>query len=292
MSWVAVGVGAATLIGSLVSSNQQKKAAQGAANKPQLVYNAYGELNTPATGAINSRDTIFNNMNSDEFQKRVAANTDAYSTEIAKSAYGKDMQDISTYGSDVLNGKYLQSPVVANYARGANNQIMAANADQLARSHAMFSRNGMGFSTTMQQAQQADKAASAAKGASLESQILANNYQNERALQSAAPSIITGAQNQRLSYLSGLNNALYAPLQTQAGITTQLLGNNQIKDPTYVQTPTSADSFNNGLSSAVGMYSMYKGLNSGNTSKTAGSSAGQLSYWNGTDANGNDIWKK
>jgi len=293
MSWVAVGVGVASLATGLYSSSQQSKAAKEAANKPSTVYNAYGEANGGNEGAIQSRDAIFERMNSEKFQNMLNNNADVYAKESAQAAYSPELASISAYGSDVLSGKYLNSPVVADYARKANGQVMAANADQNARTRATFSRAGMGFSTGMQQAQQADTAAASAKGASLESQIVANNYQNERALQSAAPSIIQGAQNQKLSYLAGVNQAYLNPLQQQAGITTQLLGNNQVQSPTYVQTPTTADTVNNSLGTAVGLYSMYKGLNSG-TGKTGstGSSAGQISYWNGTDANGKDIWSK
>jgi len=289
-----VGIGAAA---SAYSASQQSKAAKEASNKKATQYNAYGEeAATGNTGAVASKNSVFGTLNSSGFQNKVNSNTNEYTSALDNAANGQDLANISAYGNDVLSGKYLNSPTVNNYARQANNQVMSANANQNARTRAMYNRNGMGFSTGMQQAQQADTAAASAKGAGLESQIVANNYQNERNNQQNASSIIEGAQNQKLSYLNQKNSALYSPLQQQSSITTQLLGNGSSQSPTYVQSPTISDTINDGLSTATGLYSMYKGINSGTKANTkantkAGSSAGTISYWDGTDASGNDVWK-
>lgn len=263
MSAVATGIAVAGIASSMYSSNQQKKPADKAAAAPDKVYNAYGELNSPITGAIQSRDYIFNQLNSGQTQGLLRGNADRYAGELRATADGPELGAIQDYGMSTLRGDYLNSPVVANYARRAGQSIISQDANQAARTKAGFSRAGMGFSTGMAQALQASRAAASTKAAGVEAGILTDNYQNERAIQGTAPSIIQGVQNQRLNYLGSVNDAYLQPLQAQASLTTGLLGNQTIKDPNIYQKPTFGDTLSNGLGTAAGLYSMYKSINPG-----------------------------
>lgn len=263
MSWAAVGVGAAGIVAGFVQNNNGPK------NKsvPATVYNAYGEANQPIKGAITSRDNIFNAINGDAFQSGINGASNLYTSRLKAAAYDPRLSAISNYGSDVLAGRYLTSPVVTGYANQAADTINAAGADEAARSAALYTRGGQGFSTGMLQALQSARTAAAQKAATTRAGILSSNYQNERNMQQGATDIVSNSVNQPLNYLGQVTGAMYQPYQLQAGLTTQLLGQNQIHDPTLIQQPNAMSSIASGINTAAGLYSLYKGVNTPSTGK-------------------------
>lgn len=255
MSGWAMGISAVAGLGSAYLGSKNKATAI-----PTDVYNAYGEKNTPNTGAITSRDNIFGRVNDQHFQSQATGFADQYRRALQGAAVDPRLGAVSDYGSAVLRGDYLQSPQVTNYANQAADGINAAGADNARRVGATFARGGQGFSTGMLQALQSARAAAAQKAATTRAGILMQGYQQERGLQQGASDIVSGAVAQPLNYLGQVNNAMYAPLQAQAGLTTQLLGSNQVREPTQVQEPTFADKLAGGVQTATGLYSLYKGL--------------------------------
>lgn len=275
MSSVAVISAVVSAGAGIYSANKAAKSAS--ANKlPADVYNAYGEPNTPASGAIASRDNIFTGLNSAGFQDATAGASQSYIQALMQAAHNPQLGQAQAYNSDVLNGKYLNSPQVKGYADQAYNSIIGQGANQDARIQAQFANNGLGFSTGMQQAQRANKAATAGQAATTRAGILSSNYQGERQLQQGAVGNELSLNSAAPSYLSQINGALFAPLSSQAGLTTQLLGNPvQSPQPTYIQNPTGADALAAGTSTATGLYSLFNSLKGkfggGSTGNTTGS---------------------
>jgi len=258
MGWIA---GAGALIGGLSS-------AYGALQKPSQqnlganFYNAYGQQNTPNSGAITSMGNIFNSLNNGTVNSQA---TDASGNLVGALNAASDSPLNAASGQylqNELQGGDLTSPLVNNYANQASNQIISQGANQNARTQANFANNGLGFSTAMQQAQQAGTAATANQAATTKAGILSQNYQQERNLQQGAVNLGESVTAQPSQYLSQINNALYAPYTSQAGLTTQLLGN-QTNNPqnTYVQNPNLGNAIGSGVSSATGLYSLFKSMN-------------------------------
>lgn len=259
MSSVAV-IGAVVAAGSAVySSQQQKKAAAKAAAATPDAYNAYGELNTPSEGAIKSRDSIFDAVNSDAFQTQSKSLSAQYLKALQNAAADQHTQQISDYASSTLRGDYLQSPQITNMAQGASDQIMAGAADNAARLQAQYARGGTGFSTGMLRGLQANQTAAAAQAARTKANILGQNYQFERGLQQSAAPLLAGAVAAPATYYAQMSDALYQPYQSQAGLTTQLLGGGQQLSPkTMLQTPTLAQNIGTGVKTAQGIYDLYQ----------------------------------
>lgn len=265
-----------SVVGGLATSylNKPKTPTQLAADN----YNAYGEKNTQATGAINSRDSIFDSINSPGFQSLLQRASGDYTKSLTDAANSPLLGQAKGYTGDVLSGQYLNSPQVKNYADQAYNSIISQGKDQNARTEAQFANNGVGFSTGMQQAQRAGNAATANTAAGARAGILSNNYQAERQMQQGAVSNSESLTAQTPSYLSQINSALYAPYNSQAGLTTQLLGPS-VNSPqsTYVANPSTGQQVAGGISSATGLYSLLSGLKgSGNS----GGSAPTEKDWN------------
>lgn len=274
MSAVAAAIAVSAAAG-VYSAHEASKAAS--ANRlPADVYNAYGEPNTPASGAITSRNNIFSGINTQGFQDASTGASQNYIQSLLHAANNPQLGQAQAYNSDVLGGKYLNSPQVKGYADQAYNSIIGQGANQDARIQAQFANNGLGFSTGMQQAQRANKAATAGQAATTRAGILSSNYQGERQLQQGAVGNELSLNSAAPSYLSQINGALFAPYSAQAGLTTQLLGNAvQSPQPTYIQNPTGADALAAGTSTATGLYSLLSGLKGkfggGSTGNTTGS---------------------
>lgn len=235
-------------------------------------FNAYGEKNTPSTGAISSRDSIFNVLNSPGFQSLLSRASGQYTDSLSQAANSPLLGQAKGYTGDVLGGKYLQSPVVKGFADQAYNNIISHGQDQNARTQAQFSNNGLGFSTGMMQAQRANNAATANTAAGARAGILSNNYQAERQMQQGAVSNAESLNAQTPNYLSQINSALYAPYASQAALTTGLLGS-PVSSPqsTYVANPNTGQQVAGGVSNATGLYSILNGLKGkGSTGNSGG----------------------
>lgn len=273
MGWIA---GAAALVGGLASAyGASQKSKQ--TTLPPSSLNAYGEFNTPDQGAITSRNNIFGTLNSGGLNSQAAGASQNYATTLNNAATNPLLSQGSAMLGNELSGADLNSPTVKGYADQAYNSIIGQGANQNARTQANFANNGLGFSTAMQQAQQAGNAATANQAATTRAGILSNNYQQERQLQQGAVGLSEGEVAQPASYLSQINNALYAPYNSQAQLTTGLLGpqtNNP--QPTYVQQPNLGNAIGSGVSSASGLYSLFNNMQQANGGGSGGSVGGGL----------------
>lgn len=271
MGWIA-GIG--SVVGGLASAYG---ASQGSKQStlPASFYNAYGQLNTPNTGAISSMNNIFNSINGTGFGAQTQGASQDLVNSLRGAANSPQLGAANAYNSDVLSGKYLNSPQVTDYANKAYSSIIGQGANQNARTQANFANNGLGFSTGMQQAQQANGAATAGQAATTRAGILSSNYQNERQLQQGAVGNAESLVSQAPNYLSQINSALYAPYNSQAGLTTGLLGqqtNNP--QPTYVQQPNIGNVIGQGTGTAAGLYQLFQNLQQKNGGGNPGNSTG------------------
>jgi len=277
MSWLTVGTTAAGLVSSYLGSKRPTQ--QLAPN----VYNPYGELNTPATGAINSRNQIFNSLGA--YQPGLTTATGNYASALTSAASDPALQATKNYSTGVLRGDYLSSPQVNNYADLAAAGIKASGADTRARMGAALARGGQGFSTGAVQAAQTGDAAAAAEAERTRAGIKMQNYQAERQIQNQAPGQIQSEVAQPSQFLSGVAGAYLNPLQAEAGLTTQLLGGqNQIKDQTLMQSPSFSDKLAAGLKTGTGLADIIGQIYGKTGTSNPNGTPGYDSY-------GNPVWK-
>ena len=244
-----------------------------------VLYNQYGQMNTVDQGAITSRDNLFAQVNQAPFMNGVSNATNAYINSLTNAANSPGLNSAYQYGLGELQGNDLSNPLVTNYANQAYQSQVNQAADAASRMRAQMSRGGMGFSTANQQAQAADMAAGASKGALARSGILSQNEQFERGLQQQAPGIMETALAQQPGYLSQVTGAMYAPLQSQANMTQTLLGQNQIGYPSYQQQPSFMQQLTSGLNLGQGLFGAFGGSGS-----SAGSGLGFLGSLFGSGA--------
>ena len=221
-------------------------------------YNPYGEVNTPAEGAIDSRDSIFELLNSQGFQDQTNAANQGYIDYLSTASRSPQLAAIEGFGERTLRGDYLNSALIARYADQARDGVNRTAADSAERLSAGYGRAGQGFSTGQLQAVTNSKTRASSEAERLKAGILASNYQNERALQQSAPSILQGVANQRGDYLSRITGAEYQPLQLRANLTTGLLGGgNTVQQADAYQNPSTMDSISQGVSTASGLAELY-----------------------------------
>lgn len=242
---------------------------------PSNNFNAYGENNTQAKGAIESRDSIFSDINSPGFQSLLNGSSEEYAGSLRDAAHSPLLNQAKGYTSDVLGGGYLESPTVKRFADQAYNSIVSQGRDQDVRTEAQYANNGIGFSSGMQQAQRANRAATAGQAATARSGILADNYKAERQMQQGAVGNAESLASQTPQYLSQINSALFAPYTARAGLTTGLLGSPTASpQPTYVAQPTAANQIATGTSTAAGLYSILNAIKAKSGGGSAGNSNG------------------
>jgi hypothetical protein len=278
MGWIA---GVASLVGGLASAyGASQKSSQ--TSLPASSLNAYGQFNTPNTGAITSMNNIFDTLNSGTLNSQATGASQNYANSLNAAATNPLLAQGSNYLSNELAGGDLNSPQVNNYANQAYNSIISQGANQNARTAANYANNGLGFSTAMNQAQQAGNAATANTAATTRAGILSNNYEQQRQLQQGAIGLSEGEVAQPATYLGQINNALYAPYNSQASLTTGLLGS-PTNNPqnTYVQQPGLGQALSSGVSTASGLNSLFNNLNmqsgygsDGNTGTPTGTTNG------------------
>lgn len=257
---MGIGIGAATLIAGTLEAGASAYGTSQAGKMKGVnpdTTNAYGEINTPNSGAINSRNSIFNSMAN--LQPNINAATTNAANATSSAANNPAFGAITNYGTGVMRGDYLNSPTVNNYATQAANRIQAAGADTAARTQEAFGRQGMGLGTGVTQALQTGNTAAAAQAAQQEAGIKLQNYQAERQNQMQAPGIISSGITTPTALAQQVPGQLLNPLQQQAGITNSLLGNAQASQPTLVQQPNLANDLAQGLSSGASVYSALGG---------------------------------
>lgn len=249
--WGTVIGGAVGLASSFLGSGTKTD------NVAPNVYNMYGQANTPNTGAINSMNGVFGQINGQGFQNNVNGATNNYVGSLNSAATNPGLASIYNYAQGELNGNNLQNPLVTNYANQAYQSQIAQGANNAARTRAAYSRAGLGFSTGNQQAADADMAAASASGNLARSGILSQNEQFERGLQQQAPGMLAGAISAPSGFLGQIPGAYYAPLQAQSGITSQLAGGSQVSQPTLLQQPNFSQQLASGVSTGTGLASLF-----------------------------------
>lgn len=252
MSWVAVG---SAVVGGVASYAGQRGAKK--VNPDQ--FNAYGEQNAPMTGAVESRNRIFDTINSEGFRGGVEGANADYVSFLRGAADNPNLNAIQDYASRSMRGDFLQNPIITGYADRAAAGINAGGADASSRLASLYARAGQGFSTGQIQAMQGGRTAAAAEAERTRAGILAQNLQSERALQQTAPALLQGVDQQRAGYLGSAAGAMYQPYQLQAGLTTSLLaGGNQIVRPEMQQQPGFSDYLAKGVGTAQSLFDLYK----------------------------------
>lgn len=156
----------------------------------------------------------------------------------------------SNAAGDRLHGSPELDRAVAQNTASA----MQSAADSSARIKSGLAKNGVGFSTAAQQADQSNRARAAAEAAASNSQAYAQNYLAERANQNSAGAQVAQAQQAPLSYLSGVSNALISPLNSAGNLVTGMSsGGQMINTRTSGQySPSMGSNIMNGFSGVIG----------------------------------------
>lgn len=160
-------------------------------------------------------------------RSRTAANNPAF-------AQGRSNLAAISRG-DYLNG----TPQLENAIRAGRRTALAPVADTAADLRGQFGRAGMGFSTGMEQAAQANAAAAGARAGEGEQAARLQNYQMERQLQLAAPQMAGALEAIPLQMLQQIPSAYLSPLSQEAEIIQGLSGNAATATPnsTVVKQP-------------------------------------------------------
>lgn len=172
------------------------------------------------------RQAIFDYLNTNraaigqDSQNAVSALKDAAANPGYAAAQG--------YAQRVINGDYLHgSPElddqISKMRAASTRQVGDANAGIRDR----FSRNGMGFSTANQQAQNNATALGTAGADAAEAATRFQNYSNERGYQNSGVDTLNSAVSAPLNYLSQVSSARLAPQAQMANIVQGLSGGGQ-----------------------------------------------------------------
>lgn len=207
---------------------------------PFVTYSPYGERNVQASGAMASRDRIFDYL-SQVFPQASATAQEASQMALA-GARSPVFQQAQDLGTQFMRGDFLQDPLVARQADRAAAGVTGAAADATARSRAAAARAGQTFSSAQNQAAQSGQAKAAFDAESLRTDLLANYMQQARGQQLAGTQVAEQAVRSPIELASGASTAAFAPATAAAGVTTGLLaGGTQAMKPDYLQTPTYRD---------------------------------------------------
>jgi len=192
------------------------------------------------TGAIPMRSDIFNLLSSYRPQAQEGAADVAAAAR--SGAANPGWNAASTLASDQLAGKYLSGSPQFNAGIDAM-RAAAQNeaADNAANIRSGFARNGVGFGTANQQAEQANAAAATAKANQTEAGARASNYANERAIQQGSPGMLQAATAAPIGLLQEAENAPYSPLAQEAQLIQALAGGSQLNKPDVVENLSGAE---------------------------------------------------
>lgn len=145
-----------------------------------------------------------------------------------------------------IRGDYLEgSPQLSKQISQIQGRAERGAANQSADIRSAMSRAGVGFSTANQQAQQASGAAARASAADTASNVMAENYGRERAIQQSSPQMLDTALSSPVNYLGQLNSAYFDPLNKASDLTMKLSGNGSLATPniSVQQKPGAIDYF-------------------------------------------------
>lgn len=202
---------------------------------PVFTFNPYGERNTPATGAIASRDNIFRYL-SQVLPASMGASQEA-STSALEASRSPVFQQAQDLGTQFMRGDFLQDPLITRQADRAAAGITGAAADATARGRAQATRAGQTFSSAQNQAAQSGQAKAAFDAESLRTNLLANYMQQARGQQLAGTQVAEQAVRSPIELASQASTVGMAPLAQASQITTGLLAGGATPfKPDYLQT--------------------------------------------------------
>ena len=157
-------------------------------------------------GAAGLRDQLFNYMGGSMGQSNAGAQT--YAQGLQSAAANPGWQTAANNANANAAGDYLNGSPELDRAMAYNRAAAQSSAaDQSARIKDQYAKNGMGFSTADQEAQQSTNAAANAQANAQDAQMYQQNYTAERANQNAAGSQLAQATGAPLQYLSAVPGA-------------------------------------------------------------------------------------
>lgn len=190
--------------------------------------------NNAPTGGPEARARIFDYLQSIYPQTQSKVNMVENATRSAAGAPG--FEQAKGLSEATMRGDYLHgSPELNKAMDSTRRRTTAEAADTGANLQDQFTRGGVAWTTANEQAQQANKAAAAARAGETEASTRAGVYQQERGAQNAAPAQYAAATSMPLSYLQTIPGMQMKPIQDTAQIV-QGLSNSQ----GMIATPNSA----------------------------------------------------
>jgi hypothetical protein len=153
---------------------------------------------------------------------------------------------------DTLAGKYLNGSPQLDRALATNRAAAQADAaNQTARIRSGYGKNGMGFSTASQQADQSNRASANAQANQTNTQAYLQNYLAERGNQNNAGSMLAQAVGTPLNYMGGVSGAYASPLGQIGNILSALSSGGQsiATNSHAIDSPSAGSSVLSGIGS-------------------------------------------
>jgi hypothetical protein len=186
------------------------------------------------TGAPQMRESIFNELTARQpGLMDSAANTSAAFRTAANTPGFRDATKLAT---DTIRGDYLDgSPQLDKALTSMRTASAAEGANAASRMRSQYQSNGLPWSTANQQAQQGAQTQATAQSNATEAQARLANYQQERANQMAATTLLDQSTGTPLQYLQMADAGELGPLTWIAQLISGLSGNGQIMKPDILQ---------------------------------------------------------
>lgn len=173
------------------------------------------------TGAVPLRTGIFGELPGETAAAETAGT--AAGTAATAAAQNPGNADAANLATNQINGDYLfGSPALDAAMAQMRGASTATGANNNAQIRSGYARNGMGFSTANQEAQQSNDATTLAGENNAEAQARLANYTNERNIQQTSPTMLNQALAAPINYLQEAGQDYLAPLSQEAGIIQQL----------------------------------------------------------------------
>jgi hypothetical protein len=168
-----------------------------------------------ASGAPQAGASIINYLNSAMPQMNQAGSN--YASALGTAANNPGWQSAQTNAQQNASGARLAgSPEVDRALAYSRAQTMSDAANQEARIKSGYEKNGMGWSTAAQQAEQSSNATANASANATDANARMQNYLAERQNQNAAGGQLAQATGAPLNYLSQISSAYSAPMSQAA----------------------------------------------------------------------------
>lgn len=201
-----------------------------------------------ATGAPQMRSQLFNYLGG--YLPTTTQSGANYASALTSAASNPTWNTLQANAGKTAAGNYLAGSPQLDTAM-ANNRAatMASSANDNARIRSEFAKNGIGFSTANQQAEQANTAAAGATAQNTNAQTYLQNYLSERQNQQNAGNTLAQAQGTPLNYMSGISSAYTTPLSQAGNLLSALSSGGQVfsTGTTGSYSPSTGSSILNGI---------------------------------------------